>query len=357
MKVLILWADANSANLGVRVLAEGAAALARQVWGESTIVEHQDFGSLTIGTHLTPRVVANDLGRSNGAIKRGLREYDVILDTGAGDSFADIYGMKRFGVMAYVQSAARRVGVPVVLTPQTIGPFNSLRGRVVARESLRRATMVMSRDQSSTAFARKLGRAVNVTSTDMVFALPEPKPHAPLDVVVNVSGLLWQSSRHVDPAYYKRTIREILNGLLEDGRHISLLAHVLENPSIDNDLSAIEELEREFGTDVSSIVPEGLDDARASLAAAKVVVGSRMHACLNALSVGTPAIPLAYSRKFAPLMNDLDWKHTLDLQTGEDVSSRALEMVRNDSWGSSVDALRFRAQTLLADAASALARI
>ena len=45
------------------------------------------------------------------------------------------------------------------------------------------------------------------------------------------------------------------------------------------------------------------------------MIGSRMHACLNALSVGTPAIPLAYSRKFAPLLGDLGWAHVVDLRT------------------------------------------
>ena len=99
LKVVILWADTHSANLGVRVLAEGTAALARTAFGPDTIIAHQDFGSLTIGTRLTPRVVSRDVGRRNGPIKAGLRGYDVVLDTGAGDSFADIYGLKRLIVM------------------------------------------------------------------------------------------------------------------------------------------------------------------------------------------------------------------------------------------------------------------
>ena len=174
MKALILWADAHSANLSVRVLAEGTAALARQAFGADTVVEFQDFASLTIGTQLTPRVVAHDVGRRNGPIKQGLRGYDVVLDTGAGDSFTDIYGLKRLIVIAYVQHAARRVRVPVVLTPQTLGPFDTRRGRLLAAHSLRRATQVMSRDQSSTAYATNLGRAPTLTATDVVFALPQP---------------------------------------------------------------------------------------------------------------------------------------------------------------------------------------
>jgi colanic acid/amylovoran biosynthesis protein len=66
------------------------------------------------------------------------------------------------------------------------------------------------------------------------------------------------------------------------------------------------------------VIPEQLEDVRRTVASARVVIGSRMHACLNALSVGTPAVPLAYSRKFEPLLADLGWAHTVDLRTAAD---------------------------------------
>ena len=44
----------------------------------------------------------------------------------------------------------------------------------------------------------------------------------------------------------------------------------------------------------------------------------RMDACLNSRSVGTPAIPLAYSRKFAPLLADLGWTRCVDLRNSAD---------------------------------------
>jgi colanic acid/amylovoran biosynthesis protein len=357
VKVLVLWADENSANLGVRALAEGTAELARRAWGQETTVDHQDFGAVTIGTKLSPRVVVGDIGRANGLIKSGLREYDVILDTGAGDSFTDIYGIKRFGVMAYVQRAARRVGVPVVLTPQTIGPFSSPFTRYVARGNLRRSPMVMSRDQSSAAYADRLGRPVDLTATDVVFALPMPEVAPPLDVVLNVSGLLWQRGAHVDSAHYRRTVHGIIDTLLDGGREISLMAHVLDNDSVDNDIIAMDQLMSKYGDRISAIVPEGLHEARSSLAAARIVVGSRMHACLNALSVGTPSVPLAYSRKFEPLMKDIGWHHTLDLRTGADVVGPVVEKVMAGDLSSSVIPLRARAEDLLSAAAVALSAI
>jgi colanic acid/amylovoran biosynthesis protein len=48
-----------------------------------------------------------------------------------------------------------------------------------------------------------------------------------------------------------------------------------------------------------------------------------MHACLNALSVGVPALPWAYSRKFKPLLDGLGWTASLDLRTEQDVAERS----------------------------------
>ena len=80
---------------------------------------------------------------------------------------------------------------------------------------------------------------------------------------------------------------------------------MIDSPVADNDVPAIRELAAELGGDVEIVLPQDLDEVRAVTASAAVVVGSRMHACLNALSTGTPAVPLAYSRKFDPLLRDL----------------------------------------------------
>lgn len=357
MKILVLWADDESANLGVRVLADGAAALARRAWGDSVVVEHQDFGSTALGTTLTPRVVAKDIGRKRGAIKTGLRTFDVVLDTGAGDSFTDIYGLKRFGVMTYVQWATRRVRVPLVLVPQTIGPFNRLPAKWVARRTLRIASIVMSRDNVSEKYSAELGRPVDVAATDLVFALPVPPRSDQLDVIFNVSGLLWQPGPHVDSASYQATVRGLLNGLLDAGRKVTLLAHVLDNRSLDNDMVAINELTDEYGDKVNVIIPDGLEHARTVLASGRVVLGSRMHACLNALSVGTPAVPLAYSRKFAPLLSDLGWEHTFDLRSNAQLVEPILALVLADDWGGRVDDVRDRANVSLNNAVDALRAI
>lgn len=317
-RVLILWAEPDSANLGVRALSEGAAHLVRRAFPEAEVL-FQGFGPGDSPTRIgSPRAQLRRLVTPRGPLMDWLRTLDLVVDTRAGDSFTDIYGRGRLWTMTLMAAMVRRARVPLVLGPQTIGPFTTPLGRLLARVTLRTAAVVMARDGLSAQAAAKAGRPVDLLTTDVVFSLDRPAVPVFRDVVVNPSGLLWNPNPHVSYESYRRTVRSICSGLLAEGRRLTLLAHVLDSPLVDNDVPVVMELAAELGSGVEIVVPSGLTEVREVLASARVVVGSRMHACLNALSVGRPAIPLAYSRKFQPLLDALGWPHTVDLRGGGD---------------------------------------
>lgn len=151
MKVLVLWADDRSANYGVRVLAEGAGHLSREAWGDDIEIQWQDFGRPGLPGSFGVRAIVRDMlsfGRS-GPIRSVLRCADIVVDTGAGDSFSDIYGLKRLFVMVYVQLRCIFLGKPLVLFPQTIGPFHTRIGALAAGAVLERAACVIAREPHS----------------------------------------------------------------------------------------------------------------------------------------------------------------------------------------------------------------
>lgn len=339
MRVLVLWADDRSANLGVRALASGAAALARTAFGEQISIDFQDLARSADGFSVSLDLIKTDIRSMRGPIREWLRGYDIVLDTGAGDSFTDSYGWRRIFRMIYTQVQTRRMGVPLILTPQTIGPFTTRRFRAAARYSLKRASFVAARDSTSAAYAAAIGRPVDAVGTDVVFSLPQPVPAGARDVVLNVSGLLWTSDRHGSSERYRAEVRALIAGLQKRGRTVSLLAHVIDNPTRDNDVPVVEELGGEYSLEV--IVPQDLEEVRSVVAAAQLVIGSRMHACLNAISTGTPAIAWAYSRKFAPLLADISWDHTVDLREDPSPSTTTLALIDSVSaaeFGRQVDA-------------------
>lgn len=356
-QVLVLWADNLSANLGVRVLAQGMAELARRAWGDDTAVDFQDFGAGESGVAFGTRSILKDVGRRHGPIKNRLREYDVILHTGAGDSFADIYGLRRLSFMVYAHYVARRLGIPIVMGPQTIGPFNSIVGRAAARRMLKESTVVVTRDTASAAYSATLGRVVDALATDVVFALPAVQTATSRDVIVNVSGLLWFGNEHVNANNYKRSVRDLIALLEGDGRTVSLLAHVVNKPSVVDDAAAIRELVTDNRLTNEVLIPGSLEQVREYVGSAKLVIGSRMHACLNALSVGTPAIPWAYSRKFAPLLSDIGWNISVDLKETPDPATATMTLIgtmAESDWQAQVQAVLAQTEDRLALAVAAL---
>lgn len=338
-RVLVLWADEKSPNLGVRVLAEGAAAMAGLAWGPNTDVLAQDFAGTQTGVPMGAKALLREFFSGKRSIRNFLATFDVVLDTGAGDSFTDIYGFKRLLTMLVVQRIAISVGKPVILLPQTIGPFRTRRGKFLAKRNLNKYSLLMSRDTTSTEIALELGRQPEVTASDMVFALPVHELSKKYDILLNVSGLLWNDNDHVDHVRYRHQTLEVVRLLQGIGRDVTLLAHVVDGAPNDDDCRAINELNAELDCELPSLIPETLLDARLAIAQADLVIGARMHACLNALSLGVPAIPWAYSRKFAPLMLDLGWEHVVNLSTANPADA-TIEILKL----ASMDALRVGAK-------------
>lgn len=326
MRIAVLWASESSTNLGVRALARGSHDLLRRVWPDADI-EYVDFGhrpdELRFGRKRS--IVRERLLNEHGMM-RWFRGFDLIWDTRSGDSFTDIYGIDRHGKMSLLLEFAQQAGTPTVFAPQTIGPFRTRTARVIAKRNLRRSSLVYARDSESEVAATQLKRPADRVTSDVVFAIEQPARSKASDVQLNVSGLLWRENRHVDHLRYQALTRRSIDALLERGRSVSLLPHVLDSADPDNDVPVVRALHAEYNGRVGLNVPQDLDDVREIVAGANLVIGARMHACLNAISTGTPAIALAYSRKFKPLLDALHWPYAVSLIDGSASHTRILEI-------------------------------
>lgn len=342
MRIAVLWASESSKNLGVRALARGSRDLLHRMWPDAEI-EYVDFGhrpdQLRFGRK---RSMIRERVLNEHGMMKWFREFDLIWDTRSGDSFADIYGIDRHMKMSLMYEFAQQAGVPSVLAPQTIGPFTTRTGRALARRSLKRSELVYARDTVSAEASERLGRAVDRLTSDLVFGIDQPASRESADVLINVSGLLWQPNRHVDHEFYQRITRRMIDELLARGRVITLLPHVLDSANPDNDVPAAKALHAEYSGRISLHVPVDLDDARGIISGANLLIGARMHACLNALSTGTPAVALAYSRKFRPLMDALDWPHLASLIEQQDPCEMIIELAADPDAAARAEAARER---------------
>ena len=213
---------------------------------------------------------------------------------------------------------------PLTLLPQTFGPFNGLVTRKVAGFILRNAEQVYARDRESLDEIRPLmgrSRSQPVFSPDMAFLL-EPVPpvmqpgglkingqQAPL-VGLNVSGLLYGGGYTRNNMFglksdYKGLVQQIIDFfIVQMGARVVLVPHVFGDAGdLESDTAAGAAICRELGDQYHGrlqMISEEYDqhEMKYLIGQCDFFIGSRMHACIAALSQGVPAVGLAYSNKF-----------------------------------------------------------
>lgn len=256
---------------------------------------------------------------------RALRTADAILDLSGGDSFSDIYGRQRFDAIAKQKAVSLRTGTPLVLLPQTYGPFAEARTRTTASTLVRGATLAWARDQPSYDVLQSLldgqfDETRHRLGVDVAFGLPGRPPRRldrrvadwlDSDVPVfglNISGLL-ANDDDSDRQFglrenYADLIRGLVHRLLEqtDAR-VLLVPHVLSDLwVVESDVAACRRFADEFALDHGDrvVVLEGVDRAQEVkwvIGRCAAFCGTRMHSTIAALSSGVPAVAFAYSPK------------------------------------------------------------
>lgn len=266
---------------------------------------------------------------------RELYKADLVAAISGGDSFSDIYGWQRLLYVSLPQVVTILLGKKLVQLPQTIGPFRAGLSRVVARYVLRGSEKIYARDyRSLEAVERLLGKGCSPGKCsfcyDVGFVLDpvapsrvdirgislnnDPPPHL---IGLNVSGLL-MNGHYARPNRFglKLDYRELIESLIsllieEKGAVVLLIPHVFgAAANSESDSMVCENLFESWkGRYPGRLgVVEGTlnqSEIKHVIGCCEFFVGSRMHACIAALSQTVPAMAIAYSDKFLGVMETL----------------------------------------------------
>jgi polysaccharide pyruvyl transferase WcaK-like protein len=371
----LLWHSPNSSNYGVGALTAAHVGILEDAARALDLAPTMELAGWSdpMPTYVAGpdlRFHAFDRGfllRRNGLAAMAQRSR-IVLDIAAGDSFTDLYGAKRFWYQALSKLVVLAMGTPLVLAPQTIGPFASPWSRSIARRIMRRCVAVATRDKLSTTFVRTLDPAIRlVETTDVAFALEAPPLARPRDgkvhVGMNVSGLLFAGGykRRNDfrlCGHYPDIVQTIIGRFARRSDCIvHLFSHVViprkyEGVAEDDYLAAMQ-LASEFGDNVIAEPPCGSpQETKAHIAAMDFFCGSRMHACVAAFSARVPTVPLAYSRKFHGLFGTLGYEWVADLRC-DDAETVVAKVMRGfddrDALGAQIKVANDEAQRRLDD--------
>lgn len=328
----LLWHSVDSANLGVEALTVSqiglvsrACALADVKPSFSIIGWTRDGAPLSdprIG-RLTQVNFRRFMGR-DPALFRAIKACDIVFDIGEGDSFSDIYGAKRLTYLMGTKAMVLRHGIPLILSPQTLGPFNGSLAARFADMLMARSRLVCSRDKLSSDYYRSRGlRAPFHEAIDVAFALPFVSQVKAGDgrirVGVNVSGLMWAGGYSGKNQFGLRCdYRAAVLALLDHFSRLPevdvvLVPHVIpESRREEDDHHAAMEIARAYPA--TSVAPrfDSAGDAKGFISGLDFFTGARMHACIAAFSSGVPVVPMAYSRKFIGLFGTLGYDEVAD---------------------------------------------
>lgn len=106
---------------------------------------------------------------------RFLKRLDVVFDITYGDGFSDIYNQKFVFMTTLQKLFVTKSKTPLVLMPQTYGPFNSKLLEEFASYVIKRSQLVYSRDHLSTDYVKDISGVRTIEATDLAFALPYEK--------------------------------------------------------------------------------------------------------------------------------------------------------------------------------------
>jgi colanic acid/amylovoran biosynthesis protein len=269
---------------------------------------------------------------------RSLLDADFIGDITGGDSFSDIYGFARFLTGSLPLLSVVLLGRPFVMLPQTYGPFKAPWSRGLGRLLLRRAAVLLTRDKNCAPLVASLSGRTPVFCPDVAFTLDAVKPARlavgggrfsvddkhPL-IGVNVSGLLYMGGYTGRNMFGLRSdYRELVDQLIESlltstNATILLVPHVF---GAEREEEACASLLASAGARHPGRVFSLQDrlserELKWVIGRTEFFVGSRMHACIAALSQCVPAAGLAYSDKFLGVFESagvgdtiIDLRHT-----------------------------------------------
>lgn len=330
LRIGLLWHSLRSANLGVGALTVSNLAILRAAAARAG----RDVRPVVIGFGGPLRYEGGDadevLVSSTRELLPGSRMWkelgscDLVLDIGGGDSWTDLYGTKRFVWMWWSKQMALLQKRRLLLSPQTVGPFEHAALRPLAFSAMRRCERIFTRDEESLHLLTSHGVAGRASETvDVAFRLPfaqRPRTQSGrIQFGFNVSGLLYVGGYKKDDQFgsslaYRDFVDGTIKGLLLRGDvDVTLVPHVIPSDGSPEDDAAVSHaIAKQFAGVAVAPLFRSPGEAKGFISGLDILAGSRMHATIAAASAGVAVVPLAYSRKFRGVFKSIGYPLVAD---------------------------------------------
>ena len=240
---------------------------------------------------------------------RMIKQVEYVAAINGGDGFSDIYNTTSFLNRLPDINLAMKFNIPVIILPQTLGPFRESKNKVIADRILCYASQIFVRDDKYASDLEAMGLKYEQTRDLSYYMKPEPfnieiKANA---IGINISGLAYSNKfRTLSGQFstYPYLINKLIVYFQQKNIAIYLIPHSYNYQKVEvanDDLEAARDVYSKLH-DKSNIILIDQDlispQIKFIISQMKFFIGTRMHANFAAMYTGVPLFGLAYSYKF-----------------------------------------------------------
>lgn len=230
-------------------------------------------------------------------------------------------------------SIAKFLNKPIIMFPNSIGPFRTVIGRFMTRLSLNNCSYVLVREPFSYEIVKSLNigsRIIQTADIALLYKSALSTSESFSHPVLGVCPGVYSSSLTVEQVnkYISEHAAVLDSSIEEHGFDVVLSPHYVSNLEYD-DLEICNLIAREMKNKgrVKIVVAENVEDYKSILDQMDMVMVSKMHAGVLAISGYVPTLSLAYDHKQTGLFAQLSMKNCI-LPITEASRERLAEKIR-----------------------------
>ena len=255
-------------------------------------------------TYLLPRRLRTWLKNKWGIVTEA--DVDILLDA-SGFAYGDQWSSTALRQLSSEVTRFHRKNKSYVFLPQALGPFTREADRRILSESLPNASLIMARESTSFENIKGLGVAESVVKqypdfTNLVSGqAPDYFNHAePIFLLIPNSKML--SSKNAQSGWQDNYI-SMLGNAVKAAQNSGFRAIVLNHEGA-ADQKVCERLQSELAEPVEIICEDDPIKVKGIIGQCALVMCSRFHGCVSALSQGVACIGTSWSYKYERLFED-----------------------------------------------------
>jgi polysaccharide pyruvyl transferase WcaK-like protein len=225
---------------------------------------------------------------------------DALVDA-SGFAFGDQWGPAPSRILGSIFGLYSGAGKPIALLPQAFGPFQNANVAEVAPRALDQADLIFARDPESLSHLRGLSLTKPAVRMAPDFTnLLEPAAEGPQhnDVIIIPNYRMVDMVESVSDQSYLAFLKACATVALDAKYRVRVIAHEVR------DVDLAMRLRVDLG---DAVMCEAATDplrTKAIVGGAALVVSSRYHGLVNALSQCVPAVGTGWSHKYSHLFNE-----------------------------------------------------